>query len=58
VPAEVHEALLREKGEVEKALAPLAMENPALQKLGVGVPGVVERDSVGGAAEGGAFGVV
>jgi transposase len=32
VPAEVHEALLREKEEVEKALASLAMENQALKK--------------------------
>jgi hypothetical protein len=32
VSAEVHEALLREKEEVEKALASLAMENQALKK--------------------------
>ncbi len=32
VPAEIHEALLREKEEVEKALASLAMENQALKK--------------------------
>jgi len=32
VPAELHEALLREKEEVEKALASLAMENQALKK--------------------------
>ena len=32
VPAEAHEALLREKEEVEKALASLAMENQALKK--------------------------
>ncbi len=32
VPAEVHEALLSEKEEVEKALASLAMENQALKK--------------------------
>jgi hypothetical protein len=32
VPAEVHEALLREKEEVERALASLAMENQALKK--------------------------
>ena len=32
VPAEVHEALLGEKEEVEKALASLAMENQALKK--------------------------
>jgi hypothetical protein len=32
VPAEVHEVLLREKEEVEKALASLAMENQALKK--------------------------
>jgi hypothetical protein len=32
VPAEVHEALLREKEEVEKALASMAMENQALKK--------------------------
>ena len=32
VPAEVHEALLREKEEIEKALASLAMENQALKK--------------------------
>ena len=32
VPAEVHEALLREKEGVEKALASLAMENQALKK--------------------------
>jgi hypothetical protein len=32
VPAEAHEALVREKEEVEKALASLAMENQALKK--------------------------
>jgi transposase-like protein len=32
VPAEAHDALLREKEEVEKALASLAMENQALKK--------------------------
>jgi hypothetical protein len=32
VPAEVHEALSREKEEAEKALASLAMENQALKK--------------------------
>jgi hypothetical protein len=32
VPAEAHEALLREKEEVEKALASLAIENQALKK--------------------------
>jgi transposase len=32
VPAEAHEALLKEKEEVEKALASLAMENQALKK--------------------------
>jgi transposase-like protein len=32
VPAEVHEALLIEKEEIEKALASLAMENQALKK--------------------------
>ena len=32
VSAEVHEALLREKEEVERALASLAMENQALKK--------------------------
>lgn len=32
VPSEIHEALLREKEEVEKALASLAMENHALKK--------------------------
>jgi len=32
VPAEVHEALLREQEEVERALASLAMENQALRK--------------------------
>ncbi len=32
VSAEVHEVLLREKEEVEKALASLAMENQALKK--------------------------
>jgi hypothetical protein len=32
VPAETHEVLLREKEEVEKALASLAMENQALKK--------------------------
>jgi hypothetical protein len=32
VPAEVHEVLLREKEEVEKALASLAVENQALKK--------------------------
>lgn len=32
VPAEVHEALLKEKEEVEKALASFAMENQALKK--------------------------
>jgi hypothetical protein len=32
VPAEAHEALLREKEEVEKALASLAMENQGLKK--------------------------
>jgi len=32
VPAEAHEALLREKEEVERALASLAMENQALKK--------------------------
>lgn len=32
VPAEAHEALLKEKDEVEKALASLAMENQALKK--------------------------
>ena len=32
VPGEVHEALLREKEEVERALASLAMENQALKK--------------------------
>ena len=32
VPAEVHEVLLREKEEAEKALASLAMENQALKK--------------------------
>jgi len=32
VSAEAHEALLREKEEVEKALASLAMENQALKK--------------------------
>jgi transposase-like protein len=32
VPAEAHEVLLREKEEVEKALASLAMENQALKK--------------------------
>jgi len=52
------EALLRKKQEVEKASASLAMENQTLKKLGVGVPRVVETDSVGGTAEGGAFGVV
>jgi len=33
VPAEAHEALLREKEEVEKALTSLAMENQALKKV-------------------------
>jgi hypothetical protein len=32
VPAEAHEVLLREKEEVERALASLAMENQALKK--------------------------
>lgn len=32
VPADIHEALLREKEQVEKALASLAMENQALKK--------------------------
>jgi transposase-like protein len=32
VPAEAHEAILREKEEVEKALTSLAMENQALKK--------------------------
>ena len=32
VPSEIHEDLLREKEEVEKALASLAMENQALKK--------------------------
>ena len=32
VPVEAHEALLREKEEIEKALASLAMENQALKK--------------------------
>lgn len=32
VPAEAHETLLREKEEVERALASLAMENQALKK--------------------------
>jgi transposase-like protein len=32
IPAEAHEALLREKEEVERALASLAMENQALKK--------------------------
>jgi transposase-like protein len=32
IPAEVHEVVLREKEEVEKALASLAMENQALKK--------------------------
>ena len=32
VPAEIHEALLREKEAMEKALASLAMENQALKK--------------------------
>ena len=32
VPSEIHEALLREKEEAEKALASLAMENQALKK--------------------------
>jgi hypothetical protein len=32
IPAEAHETLLREKEEVEKALASLAMENQALKK--------------------------
>ncbi len=32
VPTEAHEALLREKEEVEKALASLAVENQALKK--------------------------
>jgi transposase-like protein len=32
VPMEAHEALLREKEEVERALASLAMENQALKK--------------------------
>ena len=32
VPAEFHEALLREKEEVEKALSSLAMVNQALKK--------------------------
>jgi hypothetical protein len=32
VPAEAHEVLLREKEEIEKALASLAMENQALKK--------------------------
>ena len=32
VPAEAHEALLREKEEVERALASLAMENQGLKK--------------------------
>lgn len=32
IPVEVHEALLREKEELEKALASLAMENQALKK--------------------------
>ena len=36
VPAEVHEVLLREKEEVEKALASLAMENQALKKAWCG----------------------
>ena len=38
VPAEAHEALLREKEEVEKALASLAMENQALKKAWRGGP--------------------
>lgn len=33
VPAEAHEVLLREKEEVERALASLAMENQALKKV-------------------------
>jgi hypothetical protein len=32
IPVEAHEALLREKEEIEKALASLAMENQALKK--------------------------
>ena len=32
IPVEVHEALLREKEELEEALASLAMENQALKK--------------------------
>ena len=36
VPAEAHEALLREKEEVERALASLAMENQGLKKAGRG----------------------
>jgi transposase-like protein len=32
VPADIHETLLREKEEIEKALASLAMENQALKK--------------------------
>jgi transposase-like protein len=32
VPADIHEALLRENEEIEKALASLAMENQALKK--------------------------
>lgn len=32
VPAEIHEALLREKEAIEKALASLAMENQVLKK--------------------------
>jgi transposase-like protein len=33
IPLEVHEALLREKEELEKAIASLAMENQALKKV-------------------------
>ena len=33
IPVEVHEALLREKEELEKALASLAIENQALKKV-------------------------
>jgi len=58
VPAEAHEVLLREKEEVEKALASLAVENQALKKAWRGGSRVVERDSVGSAAERGAFGDV
>ena len=33
IPVEVHEALLREKEELEKAIASLAIENQALKKV-------------------------